>query len=64
MPCAPAIGGHAVQPVGDQRRFADASEGDQGEDVDGRVFPGGVETGELGFTADEEGAGDGEAAEV
>jgi hypothetical protein len=50
---APAVGRHAVQPAGDQRRFADASEGDQGEDVDFRVLPGGVQTGELRLSADE-----------
>ena len=61
---APAVGRHAVQPAGDQRRLADASEGDEGEDVGGRVFPGGVETGELGLAADEVRAGDGQAAEV
>jgi len=38
---------------------ADASEGDQGEDVGFRVLPGGVETGELGLAADELRAGDG-----
>ena len=61
---APAVGRHAVQPAGDQRRLADASEGHQGEDVDGRVLPGGVEPGELRLAADEVRAGDGEAAEV
>src|SRR6185436_10114360 len=39
-------------------------EGHEGEDVDGRVFPGCVEAGELGVSADELRAGDGEAAEV
>jgi hypothetical protein len=61
---APVVGGHAVQPAGDQGGFADASEGDEGEDVDFRVLPGGVEAGELGLAADEMRTGDGEAAEV
>ena len=61
---APVVGRHAVQPAGDQRRLADASEGDEGEDVGARVFPGGVEPGELGVAADEVRAGDGEAAEI
>src|SRR4051812_5536343 len=61
---APVVGGPAVQPAGDQGGFADASEGDQGEDVGFRVLPGGVEAGELGLAADEMRAGDGEAAEV
>src|SRR5215210_897035 len=61
---APVVGGHAVQPAGDQGGFADASEGDEGEDVGARVLPGGVEAGELGLAADEVWAGDGEAAEV
>jgi hypothetical protein len=50
--------------VADQGGLARAAEGDQGEDVGGGVVPGGVEAGELGFSAEEEGAGDGEAAEV
>ena len=61
---APAVGGHAVEPVADQGGLAHASEGDEGEDVEAGVLPGGVEAGELGFPADQEGAGDGEAAEV
>src|SRR6185369_1445417 len=61
---APAAGGHAVEPAGDQGGFADSSEGDEGEDVEGWIVPGGVDAGELGVAADEMRAGDGEAAEV
>jgi hypothetical protein len=60
----PAGGGHAIQPVADQGGFARAAEGDEGEDVDSRVLPSGVEPGELGFAADQERSGDGQAAEV
>jgi hypothetical protein len=33
--------------VADERGFAGASECDQGQDVEGGILPGGVETGEL-----------------
>ncbi|HEX3529077.1 MAG TPA: hypothetical protein VH988_18625 [Thermoanaerobaculia bacterium] len=61
---APVVGSHAVEPPGDQGRLADASEGDEGEDVDGWIFPGGIEPGDLGLPADEMRTGDGQAAEV
>ena|GEM_PF-5392918 len=61
---APVVGGHAVEPVGDQGGFADPSEGDEGKDVDGWIDPGGIEAGEVGFAADEMRAGNRKAAEV
>jgi len=50
--------------MGDQGGLADAPEGDESEDVETRVLPRRVEPGELGVAAEEDGAGDGEAAEV
>src|SRR5215218_6918122 len=61
---APVVGGHAVEPVAHQGGLAHSSECDEGEDMRFGVLPGGVEAGELGLPADQEGAGDGEAAEV
>ncbi len=44
-----------LQPGIDERRLADASEGDEAEDIRGGVVPGGGQLGTFGFAADEGG---------